>query len=589
MSRVTLLPGTGGLLAVSTRPGLFPGPDVDRAMERVGAPDAARSLEGTVRVASWGALRRPSVGTDPILLNLISRGPGGDAAPPDLRSGRDGDRLLPDLMPPFAALQVADDVVYAVTDAIGFRHVYYRAEDGWSAVSTSTRALAALAPTRLDRVGIGFQSVLGWQIGDRTLFDGVRKLREGERIVLAGGRARLERYLGEAREPTPRTNATAIPEAVDLLRGYLDGYLDEHPDAVLQLTGGIDSRILLAAIDPARRRGLRALTLAAAPGSEDVRIAADLCRRNGMEHLVYGFEELQTLDPETAFGLAQESADALDGMADPLAMAALSLVEGQAPQGPRISGLGGEVARGFYYLGPTLRMPVTRESTRLLTSWRMFANESVSEGVLEPAYAQEVRTEAVDDVYRTLLATGQPWMAATDTFYLYERMQRWAGVTDTAVCLRRPAVNPMLDRRFLDIAASLPPQEKAASRFLAGLLCRLDPELGDIPMDGRKAPRAYVDPSWAERVTRRSSIVGKGYRKVRQRLDRSHRPPAGGVTLAELVVRHWRATPEVLTPALASGLLQEAWVDEVLRDAREVDPSDVAFVTTLVAAQSAID
>ena len=45
-------------------------------MERVGAPDAARGgCEGTVRVASWGALRRPSVGNDPILLNLISRGP----------------------------------------------------------------------------------------------------------------------------------------------------------------------------------------------------------------------------------------------------------------------------------------------------------------------------------------------------------------------------------------------------------------------------------------------------------------------------------------------------------------------------------
>ena len=74
MSRVALLPRTGGLLAVSTRPGLFPGPDLDRAMDRVGA-DAARSLEGTVRVASWGALRRPSVGSDPILLNLISSCP----------------------------------------------------------------------------------------------------------------------------------------------------------------------------------------------------------------------------------------------------------------------------------------------------------------------------------------------------------------------------------------------------------------------------------------------------------------------------------------------------------------------------------
>ena len=221
----------------------------------------------------------------------------------------------------------------------------------------------------------------------------------------------------------------------------------------------------------------------------------------------------------------------------------------------------------------------------------MFANEAVSEGVLEPAYAQEVRTEAAWTTSTgRLLATGQPWMAATDAFYLYGpnaalgRRHRHGRMPATGAWSTRCSTD-----RFLDIAASLPPQEKAASRFLAGLLCRLDPELGDIPMDGRKAPRAYVDPSWAERVTRRSSIVGKGYRKVRQRLDRSHRPPAGGVTLAELVVRHWRATPEVLTPALASGLLQEAWVDEVLRDAREVDPSDVAFVTTLVAAQSAID
>jgi asparagine synthase (glutamine-hydrolysing) len=583
------LPGTGGLVAVSTHPGRPSGPDLDRALARSGAPDAARWSAGAVQVASWGALRVPTASADPIALNLISRGPTGDVAPPDLRSGHGADRLLSDLMPPFAAVQVADDAVTAVTDAIGFRHLYYHAGDGWSAISTSTRTLAALAGTGLDRVGVGFQSVLGWQIGDRTLFEGVGKLRDGERVVLESGHARVERYRRDARDVTRRGNATAIPEAAEMLRCYLDGYLDDHPDAVLQLTGGIDSRILLAAIDPARRRGLRALTLAAEPDSEDVRIAAELCQRNGMEHLVYGFEELRTLGPEQAFLLVQEATAAVDGMADPLAMAALSLVEGQAPQGPRISGLGGEVARGFYYVGPSMTMPVTRPATRLLTAWRMFANESVSEGVLEPAYAKEVRAVAEDDIYRTLRATGRPWMAATDHFYLYERMQRWAGVTDTAVCLRRPAVNPMLDRRFLDIAASLPPSEKAASRFLAGLLCHLDPELADIPMDGRQPPRTYVDPSWTERFSRRTTVVRKGYRKVRQRLNRSHRPPAGGVTLADLVVRHWRARPEVLAPAAASGLLRAGWVEEVCGGSRDPDASDVAFVTTLVAAQSAID
>ena len=46
---------------------------------------------------------------------------------------------------------------------------------------------------------------------------------------------------------------------------------------------------------------------------------------------------------------------------------------------------------------------------------------------------------------------------------------------------------------------------------------------------------------------------------------------------------------EVLAPALASGLVQESWITEVRRGALDPDPSDVAFVTTLVAAQSVID
>ena len=50
---------------------------------------------------------------------------------------------------------------------------------------------------------------------------------------------------------------------------------------------------------------------------------------------------------------------------------------------------------------------------------------------------------------RTLFEPGD-WLRATDAFYLYHRMHRWAAVHGTVAAVRRRAVNPMFDRRFID-------------------------------------------------------------------------------------------------------------------------------------------
>jgi asparagine synthase (glutamine-hydrolysing) len=53
----------------------------------------------------------------------------------------------------------------------------------------------------------------------------------------------------------PQGLAELARSTAGLLRGVSRDYLDEHPDLVLQLSGGLDSRIQLAAIPPARRAG----------------------------------------------------------------------------------------------------------------------------------------------------------------------------------------------------------------------------------------------------------------------------------------------------------------------------------------------
>ena len=98
----------------------------------------------------------------------------------------------------------------------------------------------------LDRAAVAVQSLLGWQLGQRTLFDGVRKLDPG-------AIARLGRDGVHVQRPTSRTGDPIEPRGGGarggcLLRTSLNALLDDHPDAVLQLTGGMDSRLLLSAI-----------------------------------------------------------------------------------------------------------------------------------------------------------------------------------------------------------------------------------------------------------------------------------------------------------------------------------------------------
>ena len=89
----------------------------------------------------------------------------------------DGTKLAA-LLPPFAAAHRAHAAgpVIVATDWLGFRQLYWWRGDDAAAVSTSARALSVLASGGFDAAGLGAQAMIGWQVGDRTPFAGVRAL-----------------------------------------------------------------------------------------------------------------------------------------------------------------------------------------------------------------------------------------------------------------------------------------------------------------------------------------------------------------------------------------------------------------------------
>ncbi|HST65269.1 MAG TPA: hypothetical protein VLM05_08780 [Mycobacteriales bacterium] len=573
-----MTPPPGGFLAVSGS-----APDLAAAVAALGAEpeSSAAAYGGTVVVtAGLSPVELPD-GTRVATLALGPRRHERDLTPADTAAAvTDPGGLLP----PFAAARWSGDTVTAGVDRLGFRHLYSRRGDGWAALSTSARALAALEPAGIDRTAVAAQGLLGWQLGDRTPFAGVSVVPAGAAVTLAaGGLATAETVASDLAAPDrerPIGLDEAVDAAADLLRGHLEAFLDDHPDAVLQLTGGQDSRVLLGAVPAKRRPDLRVMTLSV-PGSPDLEIAAGLARRYGMTHDVVDLSGLEDLDPAAAHALAVDAARRLDCSADPLAWAAVAFAEAKLEPRPRLAGLGGEVTRGFYYLGPARAVPVTERRVRRLADWRLFPNESVPADVLDPAYADQARRDTLRELTAVLTAYGPDWLTATDRFYLRQRMHRWAGVLASATALDRLVVNPMLDDRFLDLAARLRPRDKQGSRFLARLSCRLDEELSAIPLDGRPAPAVYAYPSVRNSAALAAMTGRKITGKVRQRLRRDSRPPVGGEVLAAKVAEFYREQPAALEAVAGLGVFRADWLAAVADGSAGLAPAAAAMLVNL--------
>jgi asparagine synthase (glutamine-hydrolysing) len=498
----------------------------------------------------------------------------------------DGDGLAA-LLPPAAAAHCAGAgaPIVLAGDWLGMRQLFWWQGDGVAGLSTSARALAALAGSALNTPALGVQSLMGWQVGLETIFQGVSKLAPGCIAVLQRGRVTIRRYVDQsmALDGDPVSLGAAVDEMALILRDMHTAYLTEHPDTVLQLTGGQDSRLLLGGVPPELRTGLRALTLDVHGGVEST-IATRLSALCGLAHYVHWLDDQPPVDASSAHRLTLDAASALDCMASPVALAPLALIESSLDQGHRLSGAGGETARGFYYPGQPTRATTSGRLVRRLADWRLFTNEAVAVEALEPDFATAARVAANAAVDACFAEYSADWLRATDEFYLWQRMQRWAGAHGSASAVDRFYINPLLDRRFIQLALAPAPAEKRDSQLTGQLLRRLDPQLAAIRLDsgliparlGRRGPMTRVV---AARVTARKAIG-----KVRQRVHGTRPAQLGAAEMAALAVEHWRSAPDTVEPLRRTGLVRTAWLDELLDGRRAAQPSTVAFLVNLLVA-----
>jgi asparagine synthase (glutamine-hydrolysing) len=525
----------------------------------------------------------PSPASDPLVFALSRGLRDHDFAPVDgaelARRLLTGDGLER-LAAPAAAAVLAGDEFVAATDHAGLRHLYAVQKEGWAAISTSALELARLAAAPLDRTAMAAFAATGFHLGTATPFEGVRKLPAGSRWRLVKGVLEVNRYgVQEVTAPPPRERVSAMSE---LLRGSVERCLDRHPETVFELSGGFDSRLLFAAVPPSRRAGLRTLTLSA-PGRADGVIAGALAARYRTRHQVIDLTGLGRLTPREAHELVMASARRHDTVGNPVALGVLDWVEAQVEPGVRVNGQGGEMCRGSYHMGQRQHARPEQALIDRLARWWFMTNDATSSVALVPEFAARAQAEGIGAIRAAFAGYDTDWLTAIDEFFLQERVHRWVGINFSGACLDRTIVSIYLDPRFLAIARSVPPTVRSGSGYAARVLERLDPELARwrlaTGVRPKHLPRRYVPRALAEYSV--AKYVRRGTEKVVQFARRQAQTATGTPALADLVVRHWRAHPELVEPALGFGIVREEWLGGLLAGAHGADAATVGLVADL--------
>ncbi len=481
-----------------------------------------------------------------------------------------GAAALADFTPPFAALfrTRRDAPLEAATDACGLLHVYVTAGAGFAACSSSCLALGALQDGGLDLESLAAYGGLGFYLGARTPVSGVRRLLPGEACVLTAGVLRVAAWANAARrDPVFSTFAEAVDAGAGALRAAVGSLAVPHPRIGISLSGGLDSRLVLAALPPERRAALQVLCIDA-PGRADAPLVRQMAALCGFAPTVV---DTSALPRERTIAFARGAARRRDYCANPLTTAVLDWAESALPGIPRLHGQNGEFARGFYY-GDQLGLGgVTPERVTALMQSRRFSGQHVAPQVLAPAYREPIAEALRNEIHAWLTATGLSWLDALDEFYLCQRMAGWVGIELSRTSMRRIDLSPFFDPRFLAFARRAAPRDKRGSRLLAAVIEAIDPGLAALPLDRRPSPAALWRGGSAMQLDAAANVA------PRTRPSGAAAVPVGADAVRAQLLRDAHATRLSLARAAALPLFEASALAGALRVDSPLDVATLGF------------
>ncbi|GAX61229.1 Mu-like prophage FluMu protein gp28 [Candidatus Scalindua japonica] len=373
------------------------------------------------------------------------------------------ERHLRDFPPPWAVILRGkiEEGAWICTDTIGLQHLFLRhIGDDDVVVGADALAVASFASVHIDPIGAYELMARGNPQGGRTLFTEVECISPSTLIPLDSNLKKIVYWFPKDPSYTNHRNAVdiytnAVKKAV--VRHWRDCDVQE-------LTAGRDSLLVLSAL-LSEDIPVRTWTHGCS-GDPDMIGAKRRSSQLGVPHQAIFLDRLKDIDPDEGMSLAKKYLRASGGMVNMLQYWHLPWVLDQLDSKGSITGVGGEVFRGFYYewIGNG-KIPISIGKWFLLhgkiREMMPFANPII---LTEIAKAGD---KVIREELKTFLSQAPFYWHRLDIYYLLHRMHHFAGTTFSAVGRWRTVRMPLFDPSVIDCLSIIPIELRQWSSGLA--------------------------------------------------------------------------------------------------------------------------
>jgi hypothetical protein len=368
------------------------------------------------------------------------------------------------------------DAMVAGTTVTGVDPIYWARGDGLIAVGN--RALLVHRTTATGRFpdydlrAIATFVNTGFYL-DGTPFRAVHRLGASQFVEVVGGRPRTGQLPTPGRDPAV---ADADPRHLDLIAEAFVGafgQLGDAPSVKLGLTGGKDSRLILAGL-LAADIDVRAETHSYADANmADVHVARLVARAAGVEHRITSIDGGEVaIDPLVTVDLRRRTRDCIlltEGMSS--AYENIGFVPTRYDPTPNLGGHGGELLRA----GIALAVPQPHANSCMPYLERNLRPH----GDLLTAPAKADLDDVVDCWLSSTRALSPTEMLTR--FHLDFKVGRWSGAARGGYLASRNQLQPLFDNRLVRLALQVEVRQRLDDRVVHGILRRLAPGLVEVP------------------------------------------------------------------------------------------------------------
>ena len=387
-----------------------------------------------------------------------------------------------------AALWIpSENRLVVVNDRLGSHPVYYSPYVDGIGISSGVRALITDRRTRrqVDRVAIQEFLTFDHVLGQRTLLEDVKLLPQGSVLEYQDAKLNIRRYynLNYPHHYPLKEEDAYRGELIDLLKTAVRRQNRDDLEPGLLLSGGLDSRVLLAElVAQGTQKPLQTFTWSI-PNSDDARAARELAAKSGVRH--HFFE----LKPDWLLHQAERAVRITDGMGNLVNLHALATLEEESRLANVIyKGFLGDAMFGFA-LRPRFWADY-EESDCPEVHLRAYRDYDVltfdlpaHDRIFTDSFLSDTGDGLMQDFTAGMAASGVKQLASQRLYFDFTQRVPRMTLNGVLVVRDRAAVRlPFADNDLVEFSTTMPPGMHYERRLMIEAFIQAYPKLARVPL-----------------------------------------------------------------------------------------------------------